>query len=51
MDQYEQPTKQQLEQYLANRHLSHQPPPDIKEIRRQLGWNLIEADCRLFAAL
>jgi hypothetical protein len=27
---------------MALRQSTRQPPPDMKEIRRQLGWELIE---------
>jgi hypothetical protein len=34
------PTKQQVREWMAQRHTDHQPLPDIKQIRRQLGWDL-----------
>jgi len=44
MDQNQHPTKEQVREYLKHRQQQHCPPPDIKEIRRQLGWDLIETD-------
>lgn len=38
------PTKQQVRQYMEGRQREHKPPPDQKEIRRQLGWDLIEME-------
>lgn len=42
MNQPNRPTKEQVRQYLALRQQQHSPPPSIKEIRRQLGWDLAE---------
>lgn len=39
-----QPTKQQVRHYMEGRQREHKPPPDQKEIRRQLGWDLIEME-------
>lgn len=36
------PTKQQVRQYIEKRSESRKPPPSVKEIRRQLGWELAE---------
>jgi len=36
------PTKQQVREYMDGRQREHKPPPSQKEIRRQLGWDLIE---------
>jgi hypothetical protein len=36
------PTKQQVKQYLQERHASKAPPPSPEEIRRQLGWGLMQ---------
>lgn len=38
------PTKQQVRQYMEGRQREHKPPPDPKQIRRELGWDLIEAE-------
>lgn len=43
MDNYFQPTKEQVREYLRRRLAEHSPPPDVKEIRRQLGFELHEA--------
>jgi hypothetical protein len=37
-----QPTKEQVRQYLAHRNAERSAPPSMEEIRRQLGWSLIE---------
>lgn len=37
------PTKEQIREYLRHRRQEQTPPPDIKEIRRQLGWDLFDA--------
>jgi len=42
MDSLKQPTKEQLRRYLTERHNAHCPPPAMEEIRRQLGWRLVE---------
>lgn len=42
MDSLKQPTKEQLRQYLLERHNAQCPPPSMEEIRRQLGWRLEE---------
>ena len=38
------PTKQQVREYMEGRQREHKPLPDQKEIRRQLGWDLIEME-------
>ena len=38
------PTKEQVREYMERRQAQHQPPPSCQEIRRQLGWDLIEAE-------
>lgn len=38
----EKPTKEQVREYMERRIESPKPPPSIKEIRRQLGWELAE---------
>ena len=43
MDHYSQPTKEQVREYLKRRVAEHSPPPNAKEIRRQLGYDLLEA--------
>jgi hypothetical protein len=39
-----QPTKQAVRQYMEGRQREHKPPPDAKQIRRELGWDLIEQE-------
>lgn len=38
----EQPTKEQVREYMQRRQAEHRPLPDLKEIRRQLGWDLAQ---------
>jgi hypothetical protein len=44
MTQVTHPTQQQVREYLARRLQERTPPPAPEEIRRQLGWELIEAE-------
>lgn len=37
------PTKEQVREYLAERQRAHQPPPEINEIRKKIGWHLVQA--------
>jgi hypothetical protein len=34
------PTKEQIRDWIKHRHADHYPLPDIKQIRRELGWDL-----------
>ena len=34
------PSKEQVRDWIGNRHSDHRPLPDIKQIRRELGWDL-----------
>ena len=43
MEPYFHPTKEQVREYLQRRQVAHSPPPDIEEIRRQLGFRMLEA--------
>ena len=38
------PTKEQVREYMMRRHAQHHPPQTQEEIRRQLGWDLIETE-------
>jgi hypothetical protein len=38
------PTKEQVREYMERRQAQHRPPPSREEIRRQLGWELIEME-------
>jgi hypothetical protein len=44
MTQVTHPSAQQVREYLAKRIKERTPPPAPDEIRRQLGWELIEAE-------
>lgn len=35
------PTKQQVRDWLSQRLLQQKPLPDIKQIRRELGWDML----------
>jgi hypothetical protein len=41
-DRYTNPSKETVRKWLTERTKNHRPPPSLKEIRRQLGWELIE---------
>jgi hypothetical protein len=41
--QTNKPSQQQLRSYLAARRESNTPPPSASEIRRQLGWGLVQS--------
>lgn len=41
-----QPTKEQIRKWQQERIKSHEPPPDPKRIRRDLGWGSIDAQDR-----
>jgi hypothetical protein len=42
MDPTAKPTKEAVREYMERRQAAHTPPPSRDEIRRQLGWDLIE---------
>lgn len=44
MGQQQQPSKEQIRQYMEQRQAQQCPPPSMPEIRRQLGWGLIAAN-------
>ncbi len=37
------PTKEDTRRYIDGRAKEHKPPPDAAEIRRQMGWDLVDA--------
>lgn len=41
MDKFIQPSKASVRDWLQRRQRNHVPPPDIAQIRRELGWALI----------
>jgi hypothetical protein len=43
------PDKERVRHWLAQRRLSHQPPPEPAAIRRELGWTS-QADAEAVAA-
>lgn len=40
MDKPTHPTKEQVKDWIEQRHADHRPLPDIQQIRRELGWKL-----------
>lgn len=40
MNKATNPTKEQVRDWIEHRHGDHRPLPDIKQIRRELGWSL-----------
>lgn len=42
MQSQSKPNKQQIRDYMAQRQQQRTPPPSIDEIRRQLGWGLLQ---------
>ncbi|MBD8531521.1 MULTISPECIES: hypothetical protein [unclassified Massilia] len=44
MPQTSKPTNEQVRNWMQQRQADRSPPPTPDEIRRQLGWNLVEAE-------
>jgi hypothetical protein len=42
MELQKKPTKEQIRHYLGERQAQHCPPPSTVDIRRQLGWGLVQ---------
>lgn len=40
MNKSTNPSKEQVRDWLGQRQSDHRPLPDIKQIRRELGWGL-----------
>lgn len=40
--QKQEPPKELARKWLAREVAQHRPPPDINQIRRELGWGLTE---------
>lgn len=40
------PSPQQVRDYMTQRREAREPPPSLEEIRRVLGWGLIDAQRR-----
>ena len=38
MNKATNPTNEQVRDWIEHRHSDHRPLPDIKQIRRELGW-------------
>jgi hypothetical protein len=43
MPQTSKPSNQQVRDWLQERQAQRTPPPSLEEIRRQLGWELVQA--------
>lgn len=45
MDQQNrQPSKETIRKWLREELAQHRPPPDPKQIRRELGWDLVKLE-------
>jgi hypothetical protein len=44
MTQTSKPSNQQVRSWMQQRQADKSPPPSPEEIRRQLGWGLVEAE-------
>ena len=42
MSQPKQPTKQDVRDWLKHEVARHRPPPDLEQIRRELGWEMLQ---------
>ena len=43
MDATKAPDKETVRRWLEHRQREHKPPPDLRQIRRELGWGLNSA--------
>lgn len=39
-----QPTKEEIRKWQQDRVKARKPPPDPKQIKRELGWSLLDAE-------
>jgi hypothetical protein len=46
MDQKQQPSKETVRQWLQTQIEERRPPPDAKQIRRELGWEMLKMERR-----
>lgn len=46
MERIYRPTKEQIRDWLRARQISNEPPPDIEQIQRMLGWKQSETNHR-----
>jgi hypothetical protein len=44
MEAKKQPSKESVRQWLRNQIEERRPPPDPKQIRRELGWELLKLE-------
>ncbi|HJV75357.1 MAG TPA: hypothetical protein VJ654_14115 [Noviherbaspirillum sp.] len=38
------PSKEKVRKWLADEVKRHRPPPDPRQVRRELGWDLLAAE-------
>jgi hypothetical protein len=50
MAKFTQPGKEKFREWLRHRQLSDAPPPDMEQIRSELGWVLAEPEAETDAA-
>jgi len=46
MDRSKQPSKETVRQWLQKQVEERRPPPDAKQIRRELGWDMLKIERR-----
>lgn len=46
MDKIKRPDKETVRKWLLERVAQHRTPPDLDQIRRELGWGLVAVDDR-----
>jgi hypothetical protein len=46
MEDKKQPSKESVRQWLRSQIEERRPPPDPKQIRRELGWELLKLERR-----
>ncbi len=44
MEKPKQPTKENVRRWLRSEIEQRRPPPDPKQIRRELGWDLVKLE-------
>lgn len=44
MTQTSKPSNQQVREWMQRRQVDRTPPPTPEQIRRELGWGLVEAE-------
>lgn len=44
MKQMTRPSNEQVRSWMQQRQIDRTPPPTLEEIRRELGWTLVEKE-------